>query len=130
MATVIQTSQKTEVINVTQTLADVVTHVQRGLVLFSLPHTTAALVIAEDDTELRYDFVHVAENMLAGLRPFKHIRKNNPNAEAHIISAFAGTSVTLAVEEGKLLLGSYQHVLLLEMDGPKAREIHAAIIQG
>jgi secondary thiamine-phosphate synthase enzyme len=126
--TVIQTSKKTEVLNVTEQLAGLIGDVAQGLVWFSVPHTTAALILCEDDEELRDDLVRVAERLLADLRPFKHIRKNNPNAEAHIISALAGTSVTLAVENGQLHLGRYQNLLFVEMDGPKEREIHCFVM--
>jgi secondary thiamine-phosphate synthase enzyme len=126
--TVIQTSKKTEVLNVTEQLAGLIGDVAQGLVWFSVPHTTAALILCEDDEELRDDLVRVAERLLADLRPFKHIRKNNPNAEAHIISALAGTSVTLAVENGHLYLGRYQNLLFVEMDGPKEREIHCFVM--
>ena len=124
----IQTSHKTEVMNVTDHLSQMIGAVNHGIALFSLPHTTAALLICEDDDELREDLVRVAETMLVDLRPFKHRRKNNPNAEAHILSALAGTSVMLAVENGELVLGNYQNILLLEMDGPKQREIRCTTI--
>ncbi len=126
--TTVQTTQKTEVINVTAALSALVGSVQDGIAVFSLPHTTAALIVCEDDAELRDDLVRVAEKLLADLRPFKHRRKNNPNAEAHIISALAGTSLTIAVRNGKLDLGTYQNVLLLEMDGPKQRAIRCVTV--
>ena len=126
----IQTNQHTEVINVTQQLIDLVTGVSGGLALFYIPHTTATLLMCEDDAELRSDIVKVAENWLAECRPFAHIRKNNPNTEAHILSAFGGHGVTLAIEAGQLDLGTYQNVLLLEMDGPKQREIRCKVVGG
>ena len=124
----IQTSQKTEVIDVTRQLAVMIDPVAEGLAHFSLPHTTAALIVCEDDAELREDIVKVAQTLLADLRPFKHRRKNNPNAEAHILSALAGTSLVLAIENGQLMLGTYQNILLLELDGPKTRSIQCTLI--
>lgn len=126
----VQTSQKVEVINVTDRLASTIKGLKEGLVLFSIPHTTAALLLCEDDAELRDDLARTAQDFLAPLRPFKHRRNNNPNAEAHLLSAIAGTSLTLAVVDEALQLGTYQHVLLLEMDGPKTREIRHFALQG
>lgn len=126
----IQTTHKTEVINVTAQLAALLPTGATGLVHFSVPHTTAALIICEDDDELRADLVKAAENILADVRPFQHRRKNNPNAEAHIVSALSGTTLTLAVIDGQLDLGTYQNILLLELDGPKEREIHCMVITG
>jgi secondary thiamine-phosphate synthase enzyme len=123
-----QTKAKTQVLNVTEALAALVSDIEDGLAHFYLPHTTAALLICEDDEDLRNDIAKVAENWLTNLRPFKHIRRDNPNTEAHILSAFGGVGVTLAIENGKLDLGSYQNVLLLEMDGPKERTIRCKLI--
>ena len=90
----IQTQQRTEAINITRQLGEMVSDVSDGLALFYIPHTTAALLIGEDDAELRNDLVRVTENWLANCRPFTHRRKNNPNAEAHILSAFGGNGLT------------------------------------
>lgn len=122
------TEAKTTVTNVTEQLQEMVGGVGSGLALFSVPHTTAALIICEDDAELREDLVRVAETWLAPLRPFKHIKNNNPNTEAHLLSAFAGTGVTVPVVKGRLELGTYQNILLLEMDGPKQRTIHCYVV--
>ena len=125
----VQTTSRTEAINVTERLSVLLDGIQNGLAFFSVPHTTAALVICEDDDELRDDLVKVAENLFAAQRPFQHIKKNNPNAEAHIFTALAGTSLVLAVEGGALALGIYQNILLIELDGPKSREIRCKIIE-
>jgi secondary thiamine-phosphate synthase enzyme len=124
------TTQKTEVVNITEQLAGMIAGVDEGLALFSVPHTTAALIVCEDDDELRVDIVRAAEEMFAGLRPFQHRRNNNPNTEAHLVSALAGTSLALAVVGGQLQLGTYQNVLLLEMDGPKTRELRCFVLKG
>lgn len=125
---IVQTQEHTEVVNVTEQLADIGKEVQEGLALFYAPHTTVALLICEDDDELRRDLVQVAETLLAPLRPFEHIRNNNPNAEAHLISALGGTSLMVPILDGKLDLGTYQNILLLEMDGPKSRQIKFSLI--
>lgn len=125
----VATAHKTEVVNVTAALAELVPAGKSGIALFSVPHTTAALIVSEDDEELRDDILKAAEGLFAGMRPFKHIKKNNPNAEAHIFSALAGTSVVLGVEKGQLDLGTYQNILLIELDGPKTRQIHFTLIE-
>lgn len=124
----VQTAQKTQVINVTEQLVALIGSVRDGLAVFTSPHTTVALIICEDDEELREDIARTAEHLFAPLRPFKHRRNNNPNAEAHLLSAFAGTTLSIPVEGGKLGLGTYQNILLLEMDGPKQREIRCTVL--
>lgn len=126
----VQSSRKTEVINVTDQLAALIGDVADGLAFFSTPHTTAALILCEDDDELRDDIVKAAENLYTGIRPFKHARNSNPNAEAHLLSAMMGTGVVVGITAGKLDLGMYQNVLFVELDGPKRREIRCRVIAG
>lgn len=128
ITTTISTQHKTQIIDVTRQCKTMIDKTNNGIAVFNVPHTTAALIICEDDKELREDIVKVAENWLENLRPFQHIRKNNPNAEAHITSAFAGTSITIPIVDGDLLLGIYQTILLLELDGPKDRKLYCTTI--
>ena len=93
--TTVETHEKVEVINVTDRLAELIGDISDGLAFFYTPHTTAALLMCEDDDELRDDLIRVAENWLADCRPFKHIRNNNPNTEAHVLSAFGSTGLTI-----------------------------------
>lgn len=123
----VQSKAKTEVINITQQLTEVIEDIRDGLAVIYAPHTTVTVIICEDDEELRDDLVKVTENLLIGLRPFEHIRRNNPNAEAHIISALGGTSLTIPIVNGKFDLGTYQNIILVEMDGPKTRMIRCKV---
>jgi secondary thiamine-phosphate synthase enzyme len=118
-----ETKAKIEVINVTQLVADHVKSLGDGLLHLFVPHTTTALILSEDDAELRADIERTAAHLLDNLEPYTHIRKGNPNAAAHIFSALAGCSMTLAVENGQLALGTYQNMLLIELDGPKTRQL-------
>ena len=126
----VQSQQKIEVINVTYQLKALVREVSDGLALFYIPHTTASLLINEDDQELREDFVKVVENWLSDNKPFAHIKNNNPNTEAHIYSALGGSRLSVAIIDGEMDLGKFQNILFLEMDGPKQREIRCKIVAG
>ena len=94
-----------------------------GWLIISVPHTTAALIIGENDPEMLEDYEKVAAGIPAPFEPFKHHRNDNPNAAAHIISSFAGTQLTLPVEDGQPLLGTWQRLIFIELDGPKTRSI-------
>ena len=124
----VKTKGKTAVHNVTERISEQLKEGVTGLGVITVPHTTASILICEDDAELRDDLVRVAENLLQDCRPFKHIKRDNPNAEAHILSAIGGTSIILPVIDGRLDLGTYQNVLLLEMDGPKERTVKVMIV--
>lgn len=94
-----------------------------GLLLVSVPHTTTALVLGEADPEMLEDYERVARDMFATWEPFRHHRNDNPNAAAHLVSSLAGTQLLLPVRDGALVLGTWQRVLLLELDGPKVRRV-------
>ena len=94
-----------------------------GWLILSVPHTTAALIIGENDPEMLEDYEKVAVELPAPFEPFKHHRNDNPNAAAHVISSFAGTQLTIPVEDGELVLGTWQRIIFIELDGPKTRTI-------
>jgi secondary thiamine-phosphate synthase enzyme len=124
----INTRQKKEVLDVTGEAKRLASGTSNGLAFFYLPHTTATLLMCEDDEGLRADLIRTAERWLKDCGPFQHLRKNNPNAEAHILSAFGGHGLMVPIKDGRLDLGTYQNLLLLELDGPKEREIRCCII--
>jgi secondary thiamine-phosphate synthase enzyme len=124
----VKTSNATEIVNITQSIRESIVGAGSGLLYVSVPHTTAALFLGEDDLELREDIVKIVTETLVPLRPFKHIRKQNPNTEAHVFSSLFGTNLTLRVQSGLLVLGTYQNVLLLELDGPKERTVELDLL--
>lgn len=124
----VNSTQKTALIDITHDLQAMIQTIENGMVFFSVPHTSAALIICEDDPNLHEDLLRVAEAMFAPYRPFKHVRNNNPNAEAHLLSSFAGTQLAFAIVEGSLNLGAYQRIYLLELDGPRTRQVQSVVI--
>jgi secondary thiamine-phosphate synthase enzyme len=84
-------------------------------------HTTAALTTADLDPGTDLDMLDAFEAMIPKLR-YRH--PHNPqHVPDHILSALIGTSIALPFQEGKLLLGTWQRVVLIELDGPREREI-------
>ncbi len=99
-----------------------------GLLLLSVPHTTAALILGEADTDMLDDYERVAAALFAPWEPFKHHKNDNPNAAAHLVSSIAGTQLLLPVRDGRLSLGTYQRIVFLELDGPKSRRVDLASV--
>jgi secondary thiamine-phosphate synthase enzyme len=120
----VRTEQKKQIIDVTDRVAEQVKEAGDGIAFVTIPHTTAALLLSEDDEELRRDILRVTERWLQDCGPFEHRKNNNPNTIAHVMSAFAGTSLTVGFSKGELELGTYQRILFLELDGPKNRKVH------
>jgi secondary thiamine-phosphate synthase enzyme len=97
-----------------------------GLLLVSVEHTTAALFLGESGSEMFADYERVAGGWVAQQGPFEHETWNPGNAEAHVVSSFIGTQLLLPISGGQLDLGTWQRVILLELDGPRRRSIAVA----
>ena len=103
---------------------------RRGLVLVSVPHTTCALVLNEDEAGLAGDLARLAAELPGTVEPaggFAHDRIDD-NARAHLFAALAGHSVTVSIEEGALRLGAWQSCLLVEADGPRTRRLEMTFL--
>lgn len=96
---------------------------EEGLLYLFSPHSTVALFISEFEPKLARDIESTALRLLEGCGPFEHDDNDNPNAPAHFISGLAGVGVTVPCRKGSLLLGKYQKIVLLELDGPKKRKV-------
>jgi secondary thiamine-phosphate synthase enzyme len=94
-----------------------------GLLLASVEHTTAALFLGESGAEMFADYERVAAGLVERSGPFRHEPWNPGNAGAHVLSSFIGTQLLLPVSDGRLDVGTWQRVILLELDGPRQRSI-------
>jgi secondary thiamine-phosphate synthase enzyme len=124
----VKTHKKREVIDITDALEDLLGKRysdKRGLCNLLILHTTAALTTADLDPGTDLDLLDAFEHMIPKLR-YRH--PHNPgHVPDHILSALIGTSVALPFDSGKLLLGTWQRVVLIELDGPREREIVVTI---
>lgn len=92
-----------------------------GLCHVFLPHTTAALTTGEMGEGTEEDLLDVAEEIIPQIR-FRHAH-NPSHAWSHMAASLIGASLTLPVVNGELRLGTWQSVLLVELDGPRERHI-------
>ena len=125
----ISTDRKTQVLDITAACQSMVGGARNGIAVYNVMHTTAALIVCENEPDLHEDIVRVAESWLAEMRPFQHGRYGAPNAEAHITSALTGASLTIPIVDGKLHLGMWQSILLLELDGPRRRKLMCTVME-
>jgi len=123
-------SKKNQLLDITSKVEEVVkqSKIKQGLCIVYVPHATAALMINEN-----YD-PNVCDDILDSLREnipegkWRHDRVDN-NAAAHIKSAIVGPSELIPIKDGKLLLGTWQSLMLADFDGPKRRRIYVQIIK-
>jgi secondary thiamine-phosphate synthase enzyme len=120
----VRTARKREMIDVTAKVGDVVAlaDFDEGLCHVYVAHATAAIVINEnDDPNVCIDTLDALDRLIpAGI--WRHDRVDG-NAASHIQAAILGPGETIPVRAGRLQLGRWQAVMLVELDGPRDRRI-------
>ena len=118
------TTASMELIDITPLVVERVQHVGiiRGLCILFNPHTTAGLTINEGaDPAVRQDIITGLRTIVPLQHPFRHAEGNSP---AHIMATLAGSSLTLLIEDSRVILGTWQRIFFCEFDGPRNRSIH------
>lgn len=126
MRIAIKTRTKREVVDITdkvQSSLRLADKASSGFCHLSVLHTTAALTTADLDPGTDLDLLDAFEHMVPKLR-YRHPHDPSHVGD-HIMSALIGTSVSIPVEDGKLVLGTWQRIVLVELDGPRERHIVA-----
>lgn len=101
--------------------------VKEGFVfLFSL-HTTAALVINEDDPTIHRDFQKVFERLVPEDLGYEHTMEGLANARAHQLSMLLGNKILAPIKNGKLNLGTWQSLFFVELLEPRSRKVKLLI---
>ena len=122
----IKTRAKREVVDITDTVErQLGRDHESGICNLFILHTTAAITTADLDPGTDLDMLDAFEAMIPKLR-YRH--PHNPaHVPDHILSALIGTSVSVPFERGKVLLGTWQRIVLIELDGPREREVVVTI---
>ena len=117
----IRTSTRTQLIDITATVRDFVaqTEVESGTCTVFVPHTTAAVTINENaDPSVKTDITAKLSKLIPHRDDYQHLEGNS---DAHVKSTLTGASVTVLIDEGRLLLGTWQGIMFCEYDGPRQR---------
>ena len=124
----VETHARVQFKEITDIVQKVVTEsgAQSGICFLFVPHTTAAILINEnDDPALQKDL----DNFLKSLAPRdSNYHHNDGNCDAHLKAAVIGNSKSLLVEGGRLILGRWQGVFLCDFDGPRRRELRIKVV--
>ncbi len=125
----IQTKARTELIDITDRVRAVVkdSGVKDGLCVVSTRHTTSSLIINENERGLRSDILEMLEALVPENKSYAHNQIDN-NADSHLRAVLLGNSVAIPVEDGHLILGTWQSIFFVELDGPRTRSVNVKII--
>ncbi len=123
----ISSKDRYQLIDITSEVEEVVADsgVKDGLCLVFVPHSTAAIVLTENEEGLKKDWLAVLKKLVSGF-DFLHDRIDN-NADSHILSGLLGQGKTLPIEKGRLIRGTWQQIFLAELDGPRERRVSVSI---
>lgn len=125
----IKTSTSFEIIDITDKIQEKIKEkdFKEGIVFIFIPHTTCALTLNENETNLKKDFFKFFQRLTNGIE-FSH-NLIDDNASSHLFSSLLSQEKFLLVENGKLILGTWQRLLLVELDGPRERKIYLKFLK-
>jgi len=125
----VKTRERTELVDITSEINRLVekSGVDQGLCMLYVPHTTAGVTINESaDPSVKSDILMVLNQMVPWEANYRHLEGNSP---AHVKSTLVGPSELIAIEKGRLVLGTWQGVFFCEFDGPRNRKLHVRIVE-
>lgn len=117
----VRTSKRVDIVDITDRVAEYVPETAETCTVF-VPHTTAGVVVNEDERRLRSDIKTLLSRLVPRDEGYNHDQLDG-NADAHLRSMILGEHVTVPVEDDELALGTWQSVLFVDCDGPRTRRI-------
>jgi secondary thiamine-phosphate synthase enzyme len=126
----VSTRTRTELVDISGEVAAAVarTGITEGMAYVYCPHTTAAITINENaDPTVKSDFLNHLAHLVPVRREFRHAEGNS---DAHIKSILTGACQPVPVNDGKLVLGTWQGIFFCEYDGPRRRRVHVKVMKG
>ena len=126
----INTPARTVMVDITRRVQELVVSsgVESGICTVFIPHTTAGVTINENaDPDVVSDILMETNKLVPFSDGYEHAEGNSA---AHIKASLFGFSVQVIIENGRLVLGTWQGIYLCEFDGPRNRKVHVKVIQG
>ncbi len=124
----VRTTSEMELVDITGEITAFVEQsgVRDGSMLVYTPHTTAGITINENaDPSVPQDIVNFLNELAPHKNYFRHMEGNSPS---HILSSLFSPSQMIIINDGKLLLGTWQGIFFCEFDGPRSRKVYLKII--
>ncbi len=119
----VRSKSRNELVDITEMVQEEVkaAGITKGVCYLYVPHTTAGIAINEGaDPSVQRDIINALNRLVPHEMNYSH---REGNADAHIKAAIIGSSSNVIIEEGKLLLGTWQSIFFCEFDGPRHRRI-------
>ena len=124
----LKTTDNMEFLDITNYLTEILekSGVSDGIMIVYTPHTTAGITINENaDPSVKSDMKIFFKEKVPHEDYFRHMEGNSPS---HILSTLVSPSETIIINDGKLILGTWQGIFFCELDGPRSRKVYTKII--
>jgi secondary thiamine-phosphate synthase enzyme len=122
---IIRTRERSDFVEITSQVEQLISQsgIRRGAVHIFVPHTTAGVTLNENaDPSVVRDVLADLERLVPKTQPYyTHFEGNSA---AHFKASVVGSNVTVLIENGSLVLGTWQGIYLCEFDGPRSRKVH------
>ncbi len=119
----VKTSSRVQLIDISSHIKSLLKSegISSGYIIVYVPHTTCGITINENaDPAVKEDIIDVLNRLVPENSNYRHLEGNS---DAHIKSSIIGSSVTVFIEGGALVLGTWQGIFLAEFDGPRIRSV-------
>ncbi|KXZ40081.1 secondary thiamine-phosphate synthase enzyme [Alkalithermobacter thermoalcaliphilus JW-YL-7 = DSM 7308] len=126
----LSTTNSQQFIDITHLLREAIhkSNIKDGIAICYCPHTTAGITINEKaDPDVVKDILNTFNKAFPERGDYKHFEGNS---HAHIKSSLVGCEKTIIINNGELVLGTWQSIYFCEFDGPRQRKVYVKIIQG
>jgi secondary thiamine-phosphate synthase enzyme len=126
----IKTKGANDFIDITEKVEEIVkeTKVKNGIVALNSLHNTACLIIQENDETIFEDMKKFFDKILPLNEKYSHSYEGSLNATAHLKSNLLSQSITIPIKNGKLVLGTWQRIIFVELFEPRERKVFVTII--
>ncbi len=123
----VETSKREEIIDLTDQIEQLVRNAKiiSGICHVFVPHTTAGVTINENaDRNVKIDFLNILKKIIPQSREYLHMEGNS---DSHVKASLTGFSQSILIQDGRLVLGTWQGIWFCEYDGPRTRKLFVAI---
>src|SRR4051794_5621979 len=125
----VTTKERSQIVDVTDVIRRIVRtkRISEGMAVIYVPHTTAAVTINENyDPDVKHDLLKKLETLVP--KQESYYQHDEGNSDSHVKVALVGSSATVLIERGDLVLGRWQGVYFCEFDGPRERELYVKLV--
>jgi secondary thiamine-phosphate synthase enzyme len=121
----VKTASRNQMVNITGDVKKHIPDSYSGHAVLYVPHTTAAVTINEGaDPSVQHDITNFLSELIPNKASFTHAEGNS---DSHIKSSLVGNTVHLIIENGKIVLGTWQAIFFCEFDGPRNRKVYLSL---